>query len=176
MYAQGYFSYDSKKSGGITVSHLRFGKNKIKSTYLITEADFVACHNQAYVHQYDLLKGHKEGAKFVLNCVWSDAELEEHLPAKMKQYLAKNDIDFYTINATAIGQEIGLGNRINMIMQSAFFKLANVIPVEEATEYLKASIVKSYGKKGENIVKMNHEAVDRGINSLHKVEIPAKMG
>ena len=173
MYAQGYFSYDSKKSGGITVSHLRFGKNKIKSTYLITEADFVACHNQAYVHQYDLLKGLKKGGKFVLNCVWSDAELEEHLPAKMKQYLAKNDIDFYTINATAIGQEIGLGNRINMIMQSAFFKLANVIPVEEATEYLKASIVKSYGKKGENIVKMNHEAVDRGINSLHKVEIPA---
>lgn len=173
LYAQGYFSYDSKKSGGITVSHLRFGKNKIQSTYLITEADFVACHNQAYVHQYDLLKGLKKGGTFVLNCVWDDSELEEHLPATMKQYIAKNDIKFYTINATAIGQEIGLGNRINMIMQSAFFKLANVIPVEEATGYLKESIVKSYGKKGENIVKMNQDAVDKGITSLHAVEVPA---
>lgn len=173
MYAQGYFSYDSKKSGGITVSHLRFGKNKIQSTYLISEADFVACHNQAYVQQYDLLKGLKKGGTFVLNCVWDDAELEKQLPAGMKKYMANNDINFYTINATKIGQEIGLGNRINMIMQSAFFKLANVIPVEEATGYLKESIVKSYGKKGENIVKMNQDAVDRGITSLHKVEIPA---
>ncbi|HIW39456.1 MAG TPA: pyruvate:ferredoxin (flavodoxin) oxidoreductase [Candidatus Eubacterium pullicola] len=173
MYAQGYFSYDSKKSGGITVSHLRFGKNKIQSTYLITEADFIACHNQAYVHQYDLLKGLKKGGTFVLNCVWSEAELEEHLPASMKRYMAENDINFYIINATDIAQEIGLGNRINMIMQSAFFKLANVIPVEEATSYLKDSIVKTYGKKGENIVKMNQDAVDKGITNLHKVEIPA---
>ena len=173
MYAQGYFSYDSKKSGGITVSHLRFGKNKIQSTYLITEADFVACHNQSYVYQYDLLKGLKKGGTFVLNCVWDDAQLEENLPAAMKRYMVANDIKFYTINATAIAQEIGLGNRINMIMQSAFFKLADVIPVEEATGYLKDSIVKSYGKKGESIVNMNYEAVDRGIANLHAVEIPA---
>lgn len=174
MYAQGYFSYDSKKSGGITVSHLRFGKNKIKSTYLITEADFVACHNQAYVNQYDLLKGLRKGGSFVLNCVWNDEELDKQLPASMKRYLVENDINFYTINATDIAEEIGLGNRINMIMQSAFFKLADVIPVEEATAYLKDSIVKSYGKKGEAIVKMNQDAVDRGITSLHKVEVPAR--
>lgn len=174
MYAQGYFSYDSKKSGGITVSHLRFGKNRIQSTYLITEADFVACHNQAYVHQYDLLKGLKKGGTFVLNCVWSDEELNEQLPAAMKRYLVENDINFFTINGTKIAEEIGLGNRINMIMQSAFFKLADVIPVEEATNYLKESIVKSYGRKGEAIVNMNKEAVDRGITSLHKVQIPAE--
>ena len=174
MYAQGYFSYDSKKSGGITVSHLRFGKNRIQSTYLITEADFVACHNQAYVHQYDLLKGLKKGGTFVLNCVWSDEELNEQLPAAMKRYLVENHINFFTINGTKIAEEIGLGNRINMIMQSAFFKLADVIPVEEATNYLKESIVKSYGRKGEAIVNMNKEAVDRGITSLHKVQIPAE--
>ena len=174
MYAQGYFSYDSKKSGGITVSHLRFGKNRIQSTYLITEADFVACHNQAYVHQYDLLKGLKKGGTFVLNCVWGDEELNEQLPAAMKRYLVENDINFFTINGTKIAEEIGLGNRINMIMQSAFFKLADVIPVEEATNYLKESIVKSYGRKGEAIVNMNKEAVDRGITSLHKVQIPAE--
>ena len=173
MYAQGYFSYDSKKSGGVTISHLRFGKNKIQSTYLINEADFVACHNQAYVHQYNLLKGLKKGGNFVLNCIWDDKELDENLPAAMKQYIAKNDINFYTIDATAVATEIGLGNRINMIMQAAFFKLANVIPVEQAVEYLKQSIVKTYGKKGENIVKMNQEAVDRGVNGLHKVEVPA---
>lgn len=172
LYAQGYFSYDSKKSGGITISHLRFGKNKIQSTYLITEADFVACHNQAYVEQYDVLKGLKKGGKFVLNCVWDDKEVEEHLPAVMKRYIAENKIDFYTINATKIGQEIGLGNRINMIMQSAFFKLANVIPVDEAKAYLKDSIVKSYGKKGDKVVKMNQDAVEAGVNNLHKIEIP----
>ena len=152
LYAQGYFSYDSKKSGGITVSHLRFGKNKIQSTYLINEADFVACHNQAYVHQYDVLKGLKKGGTFLLNCIWSDEELNEHLPAAMKQYIAKNDIKFYTLNATKIAREIGLGNRINMIMQSAFFKLAEVIPVDDAVDYLKKSIVKTYGLKGEKIV------------------------
>ena len=173
LYAQGYFSYDSKKSGGITVSHLRFGKNKIQSTYLINEADFVACHNQAYVHQYDVLKGLKKGGTFLLNCIWSDEELNEHLPAAMKQYIAKNDIKFYTLNATKIAREIGLGNRINMIMQSAFFKLANVIPVDEATEYLKKSIVKTYGLKGEKIVNMNHQAVDAGLDSAHLVEVPA---
>ena len=173
MYAQGYFSYDSKKSGGITVSHLRFGKNKIQSTYLINEADFVACHNQSYVHQYDVTKGLKNGGTFVLNCIWDDAALEDNLPASLKQYIAKKKINFYTINATAIGEEIGLGNRINMIMQSAFFKLADVIPVEDAVAYLKKSITKTYGKKGEKIVKMNEEAVERGITGLHKVVVPA---
>ncbi len=173
LYAQGYFSYDSKKSGGVTISHLRFGKNPIQSTYLINEADFVACHNQAYVNQYDLLKGLKKGGKFVLNCIWDDKALGENLPASMKRYIAKNNIEFYTIDATEVAEKIGLGNRINMIMQSAFFKLANVIPVEEAVAYLKESIVSAYGKKGEKIVKMNQDAVDQGVNGLHRVEVPA---
>ena len=173
MYAQGYFSYDSKKSGGITISHLRFGKNKIQSTYLITEADYVACHNQAYVNQYDVLKGLKKGGTFLLNCQWDDMELEAELPAAMKRYIAQNDIKFYTINATKIGQEIGLGNRINMVMQSAFFNLSKVMDVEEAVEYLKQSIKKSYGKKGDDIVNMNYAAVDAGISGAHQVEVPA---
>ena len=173
MYAQGYFSYDSKKSGGITISHLRFGKNKIQSTYLISEADFVACHNQSYVFQYDLLKGLKKGGIFVLNSVWTDNELTAHLPASMKRYIAENDIDFYTIDATKIAAKIGLGTRINMIMQSAFFKLAEVIPMEDAKKYLKQSIVDTYGRKGEKIVKMNQDAVDAGESGLHKVEVPA---
>ena len=173
LYAQGYFSYDSKKSGGITVSHLRFGKEPIHSTYLITEADFVACHNAAYVHQYDLLKGLKKGGTFVLNCPWSDAELEKNLPAAMKNYLAANKIKFYTIDATKVAEEIGLGNRINMVMQSAFFKLANVIPVADAVKYLKESIDHAYGKKGRNVVEMNYKAVDAGTTALHEVKIPA---
>ena len=173
MYAQGYFSYDSKKSGGITVSHLRFGKNPIKSTYLITEADFVACHNESYVHAYDVLEGLKKGGTFLLNCTWSDEELEEHLPAAMKQYIAKNKIKFYTIDATDLGQKIGLGNRINMIMQSAFFALTEVIPVADAEKYLKKSIEKTYGKKGENVVKMNWSAVDAGLTGYHEVKVPA---
>lgn len=173
MYAQGYFSYDSKKSGGITISHLRFGDNKIQSTYLITEADFVACHNQSYVFQYDLLRGLKKGGTFVLNTVWTDNELSAHLPASMKRYIADNDIEFYTIDATKIAAEIGLGTRINMIMQSAFFKLANVIPVEDAKKYLKESIVDAYGRKGEKVVKMNQDAVDAGADRLHKVDVPA---
>ena len=173
MYAQGYFSYDSKKSGGITVSHLRFGKNPIKSTYLITEADFVACHNESYVHAYDVLAGLKKGGTFLLNCTWDDAALEEHLPAAMKQYIAKNKIKFYTIDATDLGVKIGLGNRINMIMQSAFFALTKVIPVEDAEKYLKKSIEKSYGRKGENVVKMNWAAVDAGLTGFHAVKVPA---
>ncbi|MDD5987795.1 MAG: pyruvate:ferredoxin (flavodoxin) oxidoreductase, partial [Eubacteriales bacterium] len=173
MYAQGYFSYDSKKSGGITVSHLRFGKNKIQSTYLITEADFIACHNQAYVHQYDVLEGLRKGGTFFLNCAWKPEEVGDHLPAHMKKYIAENDINFYVINGTAIGEEIGLGNRINMIMQSAFFKLSGVIPEEDAVKYLKDSIKKTYGKKGEKIVNMNYEAVDRGISGAVKVDYPA---
>jgi pyruvate-ferredoxin/flavodoxin oxidoreductase len=173
LYAQGYFAYDSKKSGGVTISHLRFGKNRIQSTYLISEADFVACHNQAYVTQYNLLKGLKKGGTFVLNCLWSDAELEQHLPASMKRYIAENDIEFYTIDATDIALKLGLGNRINMIMQSAFFKLAKVIPVEDAIAFLKESVVEAYGSKGDNIVSMNQAAVDAGAENLHKVSIPA---
>lgn len=173
LYAQGYFSYDSKKSGGVTISHLRFGKTPIRSTYLIDEADYIACHNQAYVTQYDLLKGLKKGGTFVLNCQWGMDELEAHLPGNMKRFLAKNNIAFYTLNATDIAEEIGLGNRINMIMQSAFFQLANVMPVADAVKELKKANYKSYGKKGDKIVAMNDEAVDRGISSLVKIEIPA---
>lgn len=173
LYAQGYFSYDSKKSGGVTISHLRFGKKPIKSTYLINEADFVACHNQSYVYQYDLVKGLKKGGKFVLNCQWKPEELDENLPANIKKYIADNDIDFYTINATDLAVEIGLGNRINMIMQSAFFKLANVISIEDAVKYLKEAVVKSYGKKGEAIINMNYKAVDAGTTALVKINVPA---
>ena len=172
-YAQAYFAYDSKKSGGITMSHLRFGDAPIRSTYLIDEADYIACHNQSYVNQYDLLKGLKEGGVFVLNTIWSQEELEQHLPAKMKKFIADNNINFYTVNATKIAQEIGLGNRINMIMQSAFFKLAAIIPETEAVEYLKDSIKKAYGKKGEKVVNMNFEAVEAGLNALVKIEVPA---
>jgi len=172
MYAQGYFSYDSKKSGGVTVSHLRFGKNKIRATYLIDEADYIACHNQAYVGKYDLIAGLKKGGTFVLNCQWKPEELDEKLPASLKRQIANNDINFYIIDATDIAREIGLGNRINMIMQAAFFKLANVIPIEDAVKYLKDSIVKSYGKKGQAVVEMNFKAVDRGIESLVKVNVP----
>ena len=171
-YVQAYFAYDSKKSGGVTMSHLRFGDEPIRSTYLIDNADYIACHNQSYVTQYDLLKGLKTNGTFVLNTIWDEKELEEHLPAKMKNYLAKNNINFYTVNATKIAQEIGLGNRINMIMQSAFFKLANIIPEEEATEYLKSSISKAYGKKGEKVVNMNYEAVEQGKSALVKINIP----
>ena len=173
LYAQGYFSYDSKKSGGITVSHLRFGKNVIRSTYLIDEADYVACHNQSYVHQYDLLKGLKKGGTFVLNCKWNTEELNALLPAAMKRYMAKNEIKFYTIDGTGIAEEIGLGNRINMIMQSAFFKLAKVIELDEAVKYLKESIEESYGNKGAKIIELNNKAVDAGIERLVKVEVPA---
>ncbi len=172
-YVQAYFAYDSKKSGGITMSHLRFGDSPIRSTYLIDNADYIACHNQSYVNQYDLLKGLKNGGVFVLNTIWDKDELETHLPSKMKNFIAKNNIQFYTVNATKIAQDIGLGNRINMIMQSAFFKLANIIPEEEATNYLKDSIKKAYGKKGEKIVNMNYEAVEQGKNVLVKVEIPS---
>jgi len=173
MYAQGYFSYDSKKSGGVTISHLRFGKSKIQSTYLITEADFIACHKQAYVNQYNLVDGLKKGGTFVLNCEWEDKELDKYLPASMKQYIAKNKIDFYTIDATKCAREIGLGSHINMIMQSAFFGLTKVIPVDDAVKYLKESIDHAYGKKGADVLEKNYKAVEIGINGLHKVEVPA---
>lgn len=173
MYAQGYFAYDSKKSGGITVSHLRFGKNPIRSTYLIDEADYVACHNQSYVYQYELLKGLKEGGTFVLNCKWGQEEINALLPASLKRYIAKHHIKFYTIDATSIAEEIGLGSRINMIMQAAFFKLAEVIPLADAVKYLKEAIEKSYGSKGAKIVDMNNKAVDLGIERLVEVSVPA---
>ncbi|WP_434564610.1 pyruvate:ferredoxin (flavodoxin) oxidoreductase [Thermoanaerobacterium thermosaccharolyticum] len=173
MYAQAYFAYDSRKSGGVTISHLRFGKKPIRSTYLINNADFVACHKQAYVYNYDVLAGLKKGGTFLLNCTWKPEELDEKLPASMKRYIAKNNIKFYIINAVDIAKELGLGARINMIMQSAFFKLANIIPIEDAVKHLKEAIVKSYGHKGEKIVNMNYAAVDRGIDALVKVDVPA---
>ncbi|MBQ6014304.1 MAG: pyruvate:ferredoxin (flavodoxin) oxidoreductase [Firmicutes bacterium] len=172
LYAQGYFDYDSKKSGGITISHLRFGKNKIKSTYLISEADYVGCHNQAYVDRYDVIAGLKKGGNFVLNTLWTEEELEHNLPASLKQYIAKNDINFYIVDAVKIAQELGLGSRINMIMQAAFFRLANVIPVEDAVKYLKESVEKTYGKKGKDVVEMNWKAIDAGCNALVKVNVP----
>ena len=173
MYAQGYFSYDSKKSGGITVSHLRFGKEKIRSPYLIQNADFVACHNPSYVNKYDMLKPLKKGGTFLLNTSWTKDELAKHIPASMKKAIVEKELNFYLIDAQSIATEIGLGSRINMIMQSAFFKLANIIPVEDAVKHLKEATYKSYGKKGEKIVAMNYEAIDRGVNALVKFEVPA---
>ena len=172
MYAQGYFAYDSKKSGGVTISHLRFGKNPIKSTYGINRADFVACHNQAYLRQYDMLKDLRKGGIFLLNSLWTPEEMGEHLPAKVKRDLAKKKANFYTIDAWKISEAIGLGSRINMIMQAAFFKLTEVIPVEDAIKYLKEGIEKTYKKKGQQIIEMNWKAVDEGINAIQKVEIP----
>jgi len=172
MYAQGYFAYDSKKSGGITVSHLRFGKKPIKSPYLINKADFVACHNQSYVDKYDVLEGLKKNGSFLLNCVWDASELDEKLPGFMKRYLANNNINFYTINAVKIAQDLGLGGRINMIMQSAFFKIADIIPVEDAVKYLKDAVVSSYGSKGQKIIDMNNAAIDKGVEAFVKVEVP----
>ncbi len=173
-YAQAYFAYDSKKSGGVTVSHLRFGDTPIRATYLIDEADYVACHNQSYVDKYDVLEGLKKGGTFVLNTLWKPEELDTHLPAKMKRYLAENEINFYTVDAVTLANEIGLGNRINMIMQAAFFDLASIIDNESAIKFLKQSIEKTYGNKGEKIVKMNWEAVDKGINALVKIDVPAE--
>ena len=173
MYAQGYFSYDSKKSGGVTVSHLRFGHTPIMAPYLIDAADFVAVHNQSYVHKYDVTAGLKKGGTFLLNCNWSAEELDAQLPGKLKRYIAKNDIKFYIIDAVKIAQEIGLGGRINMIMQSAFFKLADIIPLADAVKYLKDAVEHSYGKKGQNIVDMNNAAIDKGIDAIVAVDVPA---
>ena len=173
MYAQGYFSYDSKKSGGVTVSHLRFGHTPIMAPYLIDAADFVAVHNQSYVHKYDVTAGLKKGDTFLLNCNWSAEELDAQLPGQLKRYIAKNDIKFYIIDAVKIAQEIGLGGRINMIMQSAFFKLADIIPLADAVKYLKDAVEHSYGKKGQNIVDMNNAAIDKGIDAIVAVDVPA---
>ncbi|GAA0177278.1 pyruvate:ferredoxin (flavodoxin) oxidoreductase [Clostridium sediminicola] len=173
MYAQGYFSYDSKKSGGITVSHLRFGKNHTNSPYLIQTPHFVACHNQSYVDKYDILEGLRDGGTFLLNTIWTPEEVEEKLPANLKKYIADHNINFYTLDAIKIASEIGLGGRINMIMQSAFFKLTNIIPIEDAVRFLKEAVVKSYGKKGEKVVNMNNAAIDKGIESVVKIDVPA---
>ena len=173
MYAQAYFAYDSKKSGGITNSHLRFGKSPIRSPYLIDMADFVACHQQAYLNKYDMTSNLKDGGSFLLNTIWSDEELDKHLPAHVKRDLARKHINFYTIDAVDIGKKIGLGNKFNMVLQSAFFMITEIIPKDDAIKYMKEFIVKSYGKKGEKIVNMNYAAVDEGAVGYHKVEIPA---
>jgi len=173
MYAQAYFAYDSKKSGGVTMSHLRFGKTPIQSTYLIDSADYIACHNPSYVNVYDLLEGIKEGGTFLLNSSWSAEDMEEKLPKSMQRTIAAKKLKFYNIDAVKIAAAIGLGGRINMIMQTAFFKLANVIPVEDAVAYLKDEIKKMFGKKGENIVNMNNAAVDNALDNLTQIECPA---
>ena len=175
LYAQGYFAYDSKKSGGFTVSHLRFGKAPIQSTYLITQADYIACHKAAYIHQYDVLAGIKDGAAFVLNSHWNTlAEMEKNLPASVKRVIARKKLKFYNVDAVNVASAVGLGGRINMIMQTAFFKLANVLPFKEAVALLKDSVVHAYGNKGEAIVNMNIAAVDRAIDALQEVKYPAR--
>jgi pyruvate-ferredoxin/flavodoxin oxidoreductase len=172
-YCQAYFAYDSKKSGGITTSHLRFGEKPIRSPYLVNTPDFVACHVPSYLDKYDMLKGLKKGGTFLLNSIWDTEETKNRLPDHMKKYLAENDIKFYIINATVIAEEIGLGTRTNTIMQAAFFKLANVIPYEKAESEMKKAIAKTYGRKGEDVVKMNYTAVDKGTEVI-KVDIPAE--
>ncbi len=172
MYAQAYFSYDSKKSGGITISDLRFGHQPIQAPYLVNSADFVACHNQSYIDKYDIVSDLKPGGVFLLNTQWDMEGLEENLPGQVKRYLAENDIKFYTIDAVSLADEIGLGHRINTICQAAFFKIAPVIPIEDSVKYMKEAIVKSYGNKGERIVNMNYQAVDAGVENVKKIEIP----
>ena len=173
MYAQGYFDYDSKKSGGLTISHLRFGHTPIKSTYYISKADFVACHNPAYLDKYDMVQDLKKGGSFLLNCAWDAEELNERLPGKVKRYIADNEINLYTIDGFKIGKEIGLGTRINTVLQSAFFSIAKIIPEEDAIKYMKDAATKSYSRKGDAIVKMNHDAIDRGATGYVKVDVPA---
>ena len=173
-YIQAYFQYDSKKTGGITISHLRFGDNPIRSPYYINQADFVACHNPSYVVKgYKMVQDVKPGGIFMINCQWSDEELNQHMPPEAKQYIAKNNIQLYTINAIDKAIEIGMGKRTNTILQSAFFKLANVMPIDEAVEYMKAAAKKSYSKKGDAVVEMNYKAIDAGVDAVHKVEVPA---
>ena len=172
-YAQAYFAYDSKKSGGITISHLRFGDEPIRSPYLVNTPDFVACHVPAYLNKYDMLKGLKKGGTFLLNSIWDEEETRKRLPDHIKKYMAENEINFYMINATLIAEEIGLGSRTNTIMQAAFFKIANVIPYELAESEMKKAVYKSFGRKGEEIVKMNNSAIDKG-SDVQKVSIPAE--
>jgi pyruvate-ferredoxin/flavodoxin oxidoreductase len=173
MYAQAYFAYDSKKSGGVTVSHLRFGTSPIKSTYLINMADFVACHNQSYIDKYDIVSDIKPGGTFLLNCQWKGKELDKKLPGQVKRYIAENGIKFYTIDGVDIGKKIGLGNRINTVLQAAFFKLSGILPTDEAVKFMKDAATKSYSKKGDAIVKMNHDAIDAGVKEVVEVKVPA---
>ena len=172
MYAQGYFFYDSKKSGGITVSHLRFGSSPITSTYLINKANFVACHNPSYVTKYDMVQDIVPGGTFLLNCIWSPEELDKQLPAKMKKYIAENNINFYTINGIKIAEEVGLPGRASTILQSAFFTIANIIPVDKAIELMKKAVVKKFSKKGEAIVNANCNGIDRGSKEVVKIDVP----
>ena len=173
-YIQAYFQYDSKKTGGVTISHLRFGDNPIRSPYYINAADFVACHNPSYVVKgYKMVQDVKPGGIFMINCQWSDEELDQHMPAEAKKYIADNNIQLYTINAIDKAIEIGMGKRTNTILQSAFFKLANVMPIDKAVEYMKAAAKKSYSKKGDDVVQMNYKAIDAGVEAVHKVEVPA---
>ena len=172
MYAQAYFDYDSKKSGGVTMSHLRFGKSPIKSTYLIHQANFVACHNPSYVDKYNMVQELVDGGTFLLNCPWDMEGLEKHLPGQVKAYIANHNIKFYTIDGIKIGKEIGLGGRINTVLQSAFFKLAAIIPEEEAIDLMKKAAKATYGRKGDKIVQMNYDAIDAGAKQVHEVEVP----
>ncbi|MDD7178248.1 MAG: pyruvate:ferredoxin (flavodoxin) oxidoreductase [Lachnospiraceae bacterium] len=172
MYAQAYFDYDSKKSGGVTMSHLRFGKKPIKSTYLIHKANFVACHNPSYVNKYNMVQELVDGGTFLLNCPWNAEELDKHLPGQVKAFIANHGIKFYTIDGIKIGKEIGLGGRINTVLQSAFFKLANIIPEEEAIDLMKKAAKATYGKKGDKIVQMNYDAIEAGAKQVHEVEVP----
>ncbi|MCL2696434.1 MAG: pyruvate:ferredoxin (flavodoxin) oxidoreductase, partial [Clostridiales bacterium] len=171
MYAQGYFSYDSKKSGGVTVSHLRFGTQPIKSTYFVSKADFVACHNPSYMDKYDIVEDLLPGGIFLLNCGWNQDELAAHLPAKVKRFIAQNDIKVYTIDATHAAKELGLGGRVNTILQAAFFKLSGIIPVDSAVQMMKDAAAKSYGKKGEKVVAMNHAAIERGVADVKEIDV-----
>lgn len=170
-YVQAYFAYDSKKSGGITISHLRFGDSPIRSSYLIDHADYIACHNQVYVNGYDLLEGIKEKGIFLLNCTWDDAELDRHLPVSIKRKIREKGIRFYTIDAVHLGEKLGLGKRINMIMQTAFFALADIIPMEDAVTYLKQEVRKNYGHQGQNVIDRNFSAIDATVGQIHKVDL-----
>ena len=172
MYVQGYFAYDSKKSGSVTISHLRFGKRPVRSSYLVRRPDFVACHVPSYIFKYDILAGLKKGGVFLLNSMWDADEVKRKLPDKMKKYMADHGIRFYIINATAIAEKIGLGNRINTIMQSAFFKLADIVPFDKAGYEMKKAIMKTYDRKGDDVVSANYLAVEQGANALEKIEIP----
>jgi len=173
QYVQAYFEYDTKKSGGVTKSHLRFGKSPIRSSYLVNKAEFVACHNQSYLDKYEIVSELKKGGTFLLNCNWKGGELESRLPAKVKRTLAANDIEFYIIDASSIAESIGLGNRPNTVLQAAFFKLSGVLPIDDAVKYMKESIEESYARKGDEVLAMNCAAVDRGIDGAVRVEIPA---
>ncbi len=172
LYVQAYFQYDSKKSGGVTISHLRFGKQPIKSTYYVTKADFVACHCPAYMEKYNIVQDIKPGGTFLLNCEWQPEDLDSHLSAEVKRYLARNKIKFYICDAIKLARDIGLGERTNMVLQAAFFKLANIIPIDDAVEYMKNAVQQTYGHKGEKVVNMNCEAIDEGLHAVRLIEIP----